>query len=254
MEVFFATVCRHRTGMPLTLHYLPLRARAEPLKMILRHCGVTFVDRHVPFAEWGEWKASGKVPPGRTGNVQLPVLELEDGTLMPESIDIAKHVWTVIAGKKVMGSDPDLLWALNDTRDAPFNSPDFILAGMVNPLLNWFPEEDAAPKIAPLVAGFPAFFAHVTPCLGEGPFFGGSEPNYGDFQIFHIVDNLCTLDGGATMTALESTQPALAMWHKAMLQLPAVAAHLAARPQPGSGEVGRSGSIIAKHKVPHARA
>ena len=49
----------------LTLHYLPLRARAEPLKMILRHCKIDFVDREVTFAEWGEWKASGKVPPGR---------------------------------------------------------------------------------------------------------------------------------------------------------------------------------------------
>ena len=67
----------------------------------------------------------------------------------------------------------------------------------------------------------------------------------GDFQIFHIADNLSTLDGGATMAALEATQPALAAWYQvrlyypsyqAMLQLPAVADHLAARPKPGSGK------------------
>ena len=81
--------------MTLTLHYFPLRARAEPLKMILGHCKISYVDRQVPFAEWGAWKASGSVPPGKTGGVQLPVLELEDGTLLPESLDIAKHVWTL---------------------------------------------------------------------------------------------------------------------------------------------------------------
>ena len=120
--------------MALTLHYFPLRARAEPLKMILGHCKISYVDRQVPFAEWGAWKASGSVPPGKTGGVQLPVLELEDVTLLPESLDIAKHVWT-LAGKQVTGA-ADLLWALNDKRDGPFNSPDFVVAGLVNPLLN----------------------------------------------------------------------------------------------------------------------
>ena len=166
-------------AMALTLHYFPLRARAEPLKMILGHCKISYVDRQVPFAEWGAWKASGSVPPGKTGGVQLPVLELEDGTLLPESLDIAKHVWT-LAGKQVTGA-ADLLWALNDKRDGPFNSPDFVVAGLVNPLLNWFSAEDAAPKIPPHVAGFPAFFEYLAPLLDEepGPFFGGAEPSYG---------------------------------------------------------------------------
>ena len=165
--------------MALTLHYFPLRARAEPLKMILGHCKISYVDRQVPFAEWGAWKASGSVPPGKTGGVQLPVLELEDGTLLPESLDIAKHVWT-LAGKQVTGA-ADLLWALNDKRDGAFNSPDFVVAGLVNPLLNWFSAEDAAPKIPPHVAGFPAFFEYLAPLLDEepGPFFGGAEPSYG---------------------------------------------------------------------------
>ena len=239
--------------MPIALHYFPLRARAEPLKMILGHLGIPYENRLVAFDAWPELKASGKVPAGKTGNVQLPALELEDGTFMAESMDIAKYLWTVVAGKEVSG-DPDVLWQLNDVKDGPFNTPDFFLAGMVNPFLNWFPEEDAAPKIAPHLAQFPAFFAHCTPLLGEGPFFGGAEPNYGDFQIFHIADNMCTLDGGATMTGLETTQPTIAAWYKSMLQLPAVVAHLAARPQPGTGDVGRPGSIINKHKVPHARA
>jgi glutaredoxin 2 len=123
--------------MPLKLYYLPLRARAEPLRMILGYCGVEFVDNVVPLSEWGALKASGKVPPGTGGNVQLPALELEDGTMMAESLDIAKYVWTTVAGKPVTGCDPDALWLLNDTTDGPFNSPEFNRPGMVNPFLNW---------------------------------------------------------------------------------------------------------------------
>ena len=77
--------------------------------------------------------------------------------------------------------------------------------------------------------------------------------NTGDFQIFHILNNLTTLDGGATATVLESTQPSIYAWHKAMMELPAIAAHLAARPQPGSGEIGKPGSLIFKYKEPHAK-
>ena len=99
--------------MPLTLSYLPLRARAESLRMILRYCNIAFVDNVVSLEQWGPLKASGKLPPGNTGNVQLPVLELEDGTFMPESLDIAKYIWTTLAGKPVTGSDPDHLWLLS---------------------------------------------------------------------------------------------------------------------------------------------
>jgi len=244
--------------MPLTLHYLPLRARAEPLRMILGYCGIAFVDNIVPLAEWGTLKASGKMPAGKGGNVQLPVLELEDGTMLPESLDIAKYVWTTLAGKPVddPGSDPENLWLLNDRKDAPFNSPSFMLPGLVNPLLNWFAEEDCADRIGPFIEGFPAFYEHVAPLLADapGPFFGGAEPNYGDFQIFHITNNLTTLDGGAILKALEATQPSIVAWYNAVLELPAVAAYLAARPQAGSGDVGRPGSLMAKYKLPHARA
>ena len=218
--------------------------------MILGYCSIAYVDQVVPLSEWGAMKSSGKLPPGAGGSVQLPILELEDGTMMPESLDIAKHIWTKIAKKPVTGSDPENLWRLNDKTDGPFNSPDFPRPGMVNPYLNFFDEEEAAPKIGPLVAGFPAFFEHLAPLLAEapGPFFGGAEPNYGDFQMFHVTDNLTTLDGGASLGALEGTQPALFAWYKAMEALPAVAAYLASRPQPGSGEVGKPGTIIFKYK------
>ena len=241
---------------PLILSYLPLRARAEPLRMILAYCEIEYTNTVIALDDWPALKESGKVPPGRTGAVQLPTLALEDGTVMAESLDIARHIWTTLAKRPVTGSDPDHLWLLNDATDAPFNSSDFIKPGMVNPYLNWFPEEACEAEIGPFVARSPAFFEHISPLLAEapGPFFGGDAPCYGDFQIFHITNNLGTLDGGATLSALATTQPDIVAWYNAVLELPAVAAYLEARPQPGSGAIGRPGSLIVKYEVPHTRA
>jgi hypothetical protein len=109
-------------------------------------------------------------------------------------------------------------------------------------------------------------------------------PSPGDFQICHILNNLTILDGGASLKALQSTHPSVSAahtvhaphsslcalfspmtlhrvscrslfaWYNAMMELPAVAAYVAARPQPGSADVGRPGSLIFKYKVPNARA
>ncbi len=58
---------------PLVLYYLPVRARAENIRMMLAHAGVAYEDRVIPFAEW---KAEGglkwQMPFGQLPAVQLP--------------------------------------------------------------------------------------------------------------------------------------------------------------------------------------
>ena len=61
----------------LKLIYLPLRARAEALRMLLRHADIPFVNEVVPFSEWPELKRS--VPDN-----QLPQLQLHD-RLLPQT-------------------------------------------------------------------------------------------------------------------------------------------------------------------------
>ena len=68
--------------------------------------------------------------------------------------------------------------------------------------------------------------------------------------MFHILNNICTLDGGA---ALAKTSSKLQQWYKAMESLPAVASYLETRPKAGSGEVGQPGSIISSYAVPSER-
>ena len=57
-------------------------------------------------------------------------------------------------------------------------------------------------------------------------------------------------DGGALLAA--QAQP-VRDWHAAMQGLPAVAAYFHERPQPGTGEVGRLGALLFKHKRPWER-
>lgn len=57
----------------LTLYYLPVRARAENIRMMLAYAGVEFVDKVIPFADW---KAEGglkcQMPFGQLPAIELP--------------------------------------------------------------------------------------------------------------------------------------------------------------------------------------
>ena len=74
----------------------------------------------------------------------------------------------------------------------------------------------------------------------------------GEFVVFHCIDNISTLDGGKALASGDASG-ALRAWFAAMGQLPGVKEYLAERPAPGSGSVGREGSIIYKHVVPSER-
>ena len=76
----------------------------------------------------------------------------------------------------------------------------------------------------------------------------------GDFQIFHYVDNICTLDGGFTIRnrISQGHSRALLDWYGSVKSLPAIKNYLSARPRPGTGEIGKPGSIINTEKHPSA--
>ena len=79
---------------------------------------------------------------------------------------------------------------------------------------------------------------------------GGASPHHGEFASFAICDNICTLGGGPT--ALSAGGSELLTWFASMRELPAIAKHLASRPQAGTGDVVKPGSLIAKHADPAA--
>mmetsp|Transcript_41959 Transcript_41959/g.111079 ORF Transcript_41959/g.111079 Transcript_41959/m.111079 type:complete len:239 (-) Transcript_41959:63-779(-) len=232
----------------LTLYYIPLRARAEALRMIMRHAGIAFEDRVFTLEEWkAEWKA--KMPTGK-----VPVLKLEDESLMAESGDIARYLAAKV-GPPLMPSDEAAakgaqeLWDLPDAT-GPWTSDDLPRISIVNPLLNFFSQEDAEPKLAAYRRGLPGVVDHLEAVLSAGlPFLGGTAPNYAEFWIFHNIDLIRTLMGPQVFDG----RTAVSSWLAAMEELPAVKEYLSERPQAGTGALGTPSSIIFKHADPANR-
>jgi glutathione S-transferase len=69
------------------LYYFDLYGRAEVSRQALTICGVEFEDVRVTGDSWKELKASDKCEFG-----SVPVLELDDGTCLAQSISILRYI------------------------------------------------------------------------------------------------------------------------------------------------------------------
>lgn len=72
--------------MTKTLVYFNVYARAEPMRMMLKHAGADFKDERVSFEDWPAIKAAGKYPGGT-----LPVWH-QDGQWFMESKAILRYI------------------------------------------------------------------------------------------------------------------------------------------------------------------
>lgn len=241
----------------LKLIYLPLRARGEALRMLLRHAKIPYVNEVVSFADWPALKPN--VP-----NNQLPQLVLgHDGRMLPHMMDIALHVANVSGPPLLPRADADAQAAIDCWRELHNTSAPYLddpwgdatpwdaRIGAVNPLLNFVDEERALPLIPRYLEGTRPWLDTLAARIArrpEGAFMGGAAPHHGDFATFHICDNLRTLGGPAAL----GDSPSLLEWFASMRELPAVSGYLESRPQAGTGAVGKPGSLIYKHADPAA--
>eukprot|EP00873_Tetraselmis_striata_P039530 jgi/Tetstr1/459794/TSEL_005145.t1 len=234
----------------MELLYLPVRGRGEALHMIAAYGRVPLKKVDIPLAKWPDLKST--IPTNKAGKQQLPVLRKEDGSLLPESHDIAVYLATK-AGPPLMPAGAAgaeraaALWSYYDADDKPYCGESFKGLFMLNPLLNWFPVETADEMLAAARPHFPKALACLEAELGEGPFFAGDLPCYADFALFHLLDNMRTLDGGEALAAAGGR---LRAFYEAVSELPGVKEYLASRPQPGTGEAGKDGSIMAARACP----
>ena len=111
--------------------YFPLRARAEPLRLLCNYAQLSYTDRIVQFEEWLTVKPT--TPKGA-----MPVLTQPSGEAMPETADIARHLAAM--APKDLGLMPEdeagqkeaaRLFDISNTRPC----------AMVMPLTNWFSAE-----------------------------------------------------------------------------------------------------------------
>ena len=78
----------------MKLEYFGLHGRAQMIRMALHYCNVEFEDVLYNFQEWGQKKATGNYEYG-----QLPVLTLDDGTQLSQSVAILRYVGAAHKGR-----------------------------------------------------------------------------------------------------------------------------------------------------------
>lgn len=228
------TMSAAATAGKLKLTYLPVRARAENIRMMFRYAGIDHEDEIVAGPAWQAIKADQPFD-------KLPALTLADGTVIAQSAAISRLV-AQYAG--LLPSDPvaaarqDMIFeGCQELCGAEFN---------INPICNVFETSSSnfAEKKRDFMGNWPNASANLAKQLGRAPFFGGDSPLYADFLAFHIFDNTLQLEP----TALDA-QPTLTAFVARMRALPAIAEYLSERPQKGigagAGGVGFPGSIMA---------
>ena len=243
----------------LRLLYFPLRARAEPLRMLLRHAKVPYVSEQITFEEWPTLKP--QMP-----NKQLPQLQLgSGGRLLPHCIDIAQHI-AKISGTPLLPED-DAEVALDCWREIHGTALPYVedpwgdatpwdaRIGAVNPLLNFIPAEQAISLVPKYIMGTRPWLDTLDARIKAGSssagraFMNGAKPHHGEFASFAICDNLITLAGREILSA---PGPSILNWYDSMRALPSIAGYVESRPQAGTGTVGRPGSLIYEHADPAA--
>jgi len=153
-------------------YFAGLRSRGEPTQMIAKYGGVKMDVELISFEEWGARKGD-KTP-------FMPYITNPDGSILLETEVICKHLAT-LGGKFVIDAEQEELCHIANSPPRGgggglCNLPDGGASLGVPTLEEWV--EATAPVLKDLAAK-----------LGDGPFFAGETPGYGEAFIFHNLDN-----------------------------------------------------------------
>ena len=214
-----------------TLYYLPVRARAEPIRMILAYGKIPFNDVTVSFEQWPEMKVDKiRCPFG-----QLPCMTLANGVTIAQSGAITRYVAKLAN-----------IYPLDAERAAKADMIQELGMEMnqINPVLNWFPvgSDTYNTLYASYFAAFPGRMEAVENILGTDRFFGGDKPCHADFILFHVLDVTLSVKPDALTEYAKLTA-----WLAQMNGIPQLQKYLADRPGPPA--VGKEGSLLRSQAV-----
>lgn len=164
----------------LKLNYLPVRARAEAVLMILAYGNIPHEYNVISMANWKEEK--GKQPFG-----QVPTLELPNGTVISQTAAITNYVSrlaNIYPTDIEKAAKADMVYELSQEMSG------------INPILNMFEvgSEKYQNAYETYFSAFPARISAVQKILGDQQFFGGEQPSHADFGLFHVLDASLTVD------------------------------------------------------------
>mmetsp|Transcript_37051 Transcript_37051/g.73750 ORF Transcript_37051/g.73750 Transcript_37051/m.73750 type:complete len:217 (-) Transcript_37051:61-711(-) len=210
-----------------TLHYLPLRARAEQIRLILAYGCIPYNDVIVQFDTW----PSVKSDQSKCLFSQLPCLTLPSGAVIAQSGAITRYV------AKLAG-----IYPADIERAAKADMIQELTMDMntINPILNWVPKDSESYNklYDTYFSSFDNRMSTVQTILGAEKFLGGNaQPCHADFSLFHIVDATLTVKPDAL-----DTFPALKDWLVHMMAIPSLQKYMKDRLQPP--HVGKDKSFI----------
>ena len=210
----------------IKLFYFPVRARAEPIRMMLTHGNIPYVDEIVELKNWAALKAAKDICPFG----QLPSISLPNGKIIAQTNAISLFI------AKQANMYPSDLYAAARV-DAIFGLAEDM--AVANPLLNMFDTENEkfSEKYSLYFRGFDSRMESAEKMLGQSKYFGGNFPSYADFALLHAIDVSLSLNPGCLAKRLR-----LQEWMEAMKELPSLREYMINRPQPP--DVGVSGSFI----------
>lgn len=210
----------------MKLFYIPVRARAEPIRMILAYGKVPYEDIVIPFHEW----PSAKIRLDICHFQKVPSLQLDSGVVVSQSAAVARYC-AKLAGLMPVDdigiAEADMIYELAQE------------LMVVDPIVNVF--DCTSDMFREKKDVFLSDFQHnITACeriLADKEYFGGANPHYGDFNLFHVCDLALMLDD----TCLQNV-PHISRWMTRIKDLPPIIQYLESRPQ--APLVGKLGSKI----------
>jgi glutathione S-transferase len=214
--------------MSLISYYLPLRARAEAPRMMLTVGKIPFLTKDIPFTEWAILKKTGTI----CHFGQLPSVKLPNGPIISQSGAVCRYI-AKLAGlypqDPVAAAEADMVFELAQEM------------AIINPVANYYQIDSADWKqnYDNFFARFPRRMIAAQKILGDKDFFGGVDPNYSDFGLFHI----CDITRIVQPKALD-TFPQIIAWCERMNAIPGVRAYIASRPGPSTPGWGIPGTTI----------
>lgn len=213
----------------IVLYYLPMRARAEQIRLIFAYGNIPYEDRVVPLDKWPGHKVSLDIAPF----AQLPTLQLPTGEIIAQSGAIARYAAKLA---KIYPEDPteaaraDMIYEVAQDMN------------VIGAILNFWPisSEVYNSNYQAYFESFPRYAKILVGILGDKKFFGGNvQPHFGDFAIFHILDATITVKSDAL-----AEFPVLINFIHSIRSIPSISAYLDSRQ--GPPHVGLCGSFIQK--------
>jgi len=196
----------------MKLIYFPVRAKAEPIRMCMAYAGLKWDE--VSYKEYYGVESWPEAKP-KAPFAQLPLMEVE-GVLLAQTGAIIRYV-----AKKCELMPNDMLAAAKV--DMIYEASEELNA--INPIVNVFKAETFAEKKKAYFENIKGKPERIQKQLGKGPFFMGEKPTFADFAMWHVLDNIRSVEP----TYLDAT-PELTTFMKAVADLKGVKEYLGSRP------------------------